>query len=434
MDDLVVDWKKELGWEKNPFEHKILEPVEGYLGGYEKEQQKLNLFILNEKKYGTIQGVAGSGKSTLLHWLLETLEKHKNKFTCIYLIGDDFKDDKKLVDKLSAPFMSDHAVKIFLKKLSGKGALTKKNIDAFIAEHCGTRRVILLIDSVSLTKDDLDVCLRLLKLPQVSLIIVGKNPCKDEKDDLALDLKKLDFEGAKAMVKKRIESVGGNEIWPFSDKILKDLFGLADYIPGRILPLCHERAKELAIDVRSGKIVKPKKGMFLQHDVIQHDVQVMDKPLEHPPVEKKHSGGGFGIKFVVVDDDEQKLAKEITTFKEEIVQPDDDENVEESKKEADAIAIGVKYEKKKDEKNQGKTFEKNIEKKGKVEPAPVKSKESTKESIKESTKGNTEESSKEDLSIIQINLGYEDAPKKKEQKPKKMEAFTIDVSPPKKKK
>jgi hypothetical protein len=426
MDDLVLEWKKELGWQKSPFEQKILLPVEDYFAGYEKEQQKFNLLVLNEKKFGTIQGETASGKSTLLLWMKETLEKHKNKFAVVLLHEGDFKNEKKLIEALSAPFASEAAMKLFFKKLMGKAALTRKNIDGFIKENIGTRRLFILVDTTHLlAKEDYDLFSRLLKLDHCAVILASpkKEWLKEfPKDELAIDLKKMDFDGARSLLKKRIEAVGGSDIWPFSDKILKDLCGLGDYLPGKILALCQERAKELAIDVKTGRIPHPeKRGIF-----VQHDIKVMDKKVEQPSVEKKHSGGAFGIKFVVIDDEKPRPVKEaIETAqepKEELAAPDPQINEQERAREKESAAPQKKEERKGSGKKKGVLAKKEEEKEG--------NKEEKEEKGEKEGNGRKED---KDFPVITVDLGYTDEKKKPEKKMEK-KIFDIDITPVKKKK
>ena len=305
MDDLVMDWKKELGWETNPFEHKIL--PHDYLAGYQKEQQELNLFILNEKKFGIIEGASGTGKTALLHWFFGQLSKQK-KFLTVFLKKEDVKTEESFIVKLSEPFASEAALSLFFKKLVGKEGLSAKNISSFIKDNLKKRQLIILADYEPRT-EDLEVFSRLLKIAGVSIIVV--NPKKDTvkalgRDELGIELTHIDFAGAMLLIQKRIEAVGGTGIWPFNEKQLKDLCGLADYVPLRILNLCAEKAKELALEVRTGKIKKPEK----KHFVVEHEVHYENAEVHHPLVEKKHKDGGFGITFTIVDDSKPHVSSE----------------------------------------------------------------------------------------------------------------------------
>ena len=83
----ILDWESELGYSENPFKIKILSPVTNYIAGYEKEKNRINLFIINNEKFGIISGQYGAGKTILLKWLYEQLQKYKEKVIVLFLNG-----------------------------------------------------------------------------------------------------------------------------------------------------------------------------------------------------------------------------------------------------------------------------------------------------------------------------------------------------------
>ena len=50
----MLEWEKALGYKENPFKRVILEPVSTYIANLENEKERLNLFIITNKKFGTI--------------------------------------------------------------------------------------------------------------------------------------------------------------------------------------------------------------------------------------------------------------------------------------------------------------------------------------------------------------------------------------------
>lgn len=388
MDELVLNWTRELEWENNPFKKDTLDPA--FIGGYEKEREKLNLFLLNESSFGTITGLDGMGKTMLLHWFISQLDKHPEKFTYTFLKKEDLADERFL-HAICTPFYKKNKLKDGFRKIFKKEEkITRKNVSSYITKNMtGKHFLIIIDDSHLLSKEDLEVLEAVHQIPHLQVILSGKSSEKlkgFEKDSIGIDLRKMDFASGREMLKKRIEQVGGTDIWPFTDKILKDMFGLADYMPKKILTLCAERAKELAIDVKRGKIKRPD-HRFIKFEHEDHNYSYEEHAVEHQTVEKKHKNDGFVVKFTFKDDEETAPKTE----HEEMAAPPKKE--EQENKEA------------KEEKTEPKKTEKKTQE--------------------------TKEDKKDD-GIIDIDLGYEEKPKK-ETKPRKMEAFDIDIRPKKKK-
>ncbi|MBU0756879.1 MAG: ATP-binding protein [Nanoarchaeota archaeon] len=364
MDDFVLNWKKALGWREDPFEPAATS-VE-YLGGYENEREKLNLFILKCSKFGTVIGKQGAGKTIIIHWLKANLSKHKGTFKVVTLDNEDLKSDEKTVRTLIEPFTTEHPIRGMLEKRKIK-SLTKNTVDQYLKEHLKSKRYILLVEDAHLLKrQDIEMIHQILEINNTAVILSGRKELSKihlkhlGKDELGFELKKLSFAGAKEMIRKRVESVGGTEIWPFTDKILKDLFSIADYNPSKILQLCQERVKELAIEVKSGKILEPEKKNGKNES---DHVYSWNKEIKHPEVKKKHKKHGFGIVFNYKDDDELKQEKDKRLEQEQKAQ--DKSEKEEAKKEEiidekDKI-VNIDEEKKKQEKKEAAIPEKKEE-------------------------------------------------------------------------
>ncbi|MFH1915778.1 MAG: AAA family ATPase [Nanoarchaeota archaeon] len=381
MDDFVINWTKELGWKENPFK-KILLPTEKFLGGYDKERERLNLFILNESAFGTIHATDGMGKTTLLLWLLDNLRRHYDKFDITLADKNSIGSEQAFINKLCEPYIQRNKMKTAFASIFRKAQkITSKTIGAYLKEGLKDKRLVIIIDDAHLlTKEQSDILESIIGMPKVSLILAGNFPSKTKhkplgKDELGLEIKKIDYASGREMLKKRIEYVDGTDIWPFTDKLLKDIFGLGDYNPKKILTLCQEKAKELAIEVKMGKIKKPEKRLFS----IEHEITIADKKAEHPHVEQKKKDG-LVFKFTVKDDESEEKNETVDLRKEEERQTEEPE--------------------KKDSKENRKKEEKKDE--------------------------------KLDQPII-IDLGY-DKPKDTSEEKKKSEQIEIDISPRKKKK
>ncbi|MFH1072250.1 MAG: ATP-binding protein [Nanoarchaeota archaeon] len=364
--DFVLNWLKEIGWHTDPFVPEICEPIDQFFAGYEKEREKLNLFILNNGSFGRVQGETSIGKTMLLKWLVHKLEKHKNNFMISYITKELYQNEKRFLDYLYLPFEAEHPIRSAMEKILGKKEkVTKLNIDKFLKERAKKRRYILIIDDAEeLKQDDIDLLKRIKAIPNASIILAGQKKELDKlklkelgKDELNVELKGLSFEAAKLMLKKRIEAVGGDDVWPFKDKILKDLFAMVDYNPGRVLKVCLEKAKELTVEIKIGKIKKEESKEETR------EVSFEQTEVQHTAVKPKH--GILGIKFAIIDSEEEQTAKkeELKKKQEERKEERKDEKKEqkqaeektakekpkEDMKKEPALAITVKREEKKEE-------------------------------------------------------------------------------------
>ena len=83
-DQFIFDWDKELGWKKNPFLEKILNPPDRFIVGYIQERLKINLFVIKKYDFGIIYGNPGTGKTTISKYLLLIWSQIYN-YQCFYL-------------------------------------------------------------------------------------------------------------------------------------------------------------------------------------------------------------------------------------------------------------------------------------------------------------------------------------------------------------
>jgi hypothetical protein len=326
------------------------------------------------------------------------------------------------VNKLCEPYLSRNQIKEAIAKIfSKKESISAKNVHSYLQENVKKRYCIIIDDAHLLNKEEFEIVERVLSVPKCSVILAGKEVKKSAKDEIGIELKKLDFAGARAMLKNRIESVDGTDIWPFSDKLVKDIFSLADYNPKRILSLCNEKSKELAIEVKQGKIQKPEHHLFN----LEHEYEFKNEDVEHPKVQKKDDG--FVIKLHITDDEETpavKSAPKATDVQESNTSSKDEmpEKIEKMGNDEETESAGPKKNKK------------GMKEETKKEEKTEKKKEEGKTDKKKEEEKTEKKKEEETFEPIIINLGYDEKPKKAEAKPKSEPISIPDVKPVKKKK
>ncbi len=254
----ILDWESELGYSANPFETKILAPISSYIAGYSKEKNGINLFVINNEKFGIITGEYGVGKTTLLKWLHEQLQKYKERVMVYYFNGKVLFQEFILVKSLVNPLLSLYEKKI--KKLN-KDVNIERNL-SLLKKKIGNKKLVLLIDDVeSVPSSVLLLLKKMYSVMPLEIIMVCNSHAAQKlreidwlKDRLKMKLKGLAVPEATVMIRKRITAFGGEDIFPFDDSYVHKICKQASYNPKQILDLCQHYAIELAVKQVKRKI------------------------------------------------------------------------------------------------------------------------------------------------------------------------------------
>ncbi|MEA3515067.1 MAG: ATP-binding protein [Nanoarchaeota archaeon] len=291
IEDFVMDWEKRLGFSQNPFKNEILSPIEKFITGCKKEREKLNLFVIEKKHFGTICGPKGYGKSTILCWLAEQLKKYSKKVIVISLKGENLLEGKGFLTILIDPFISIYERSINKAYLS----MTTDEIVAMIKKKLGGKKFVLLIDDFnSVSKQNFDFLNSLISSLPIGIICAGtsekinkfRSKCESEekeisdnfRDRLNIKLKGLDFGDMKDLIMKRGEFFGGIGIEPFNDTYLHEIYKKCDKSPSRMLNLCNEHAIELSVNPEKIRSLKEenteRKAMIYASKEFEHSEEV----------------------------------------------------------------------------------------------------------------------------------------------------------------
>lgn len=286
-DDFVLDWEKRLGFSKNPFLNEILSPIEKFISGYKGEKEKLNLFVIEKKHFGTICAPNGYGKSTILCWLAKQLKKHSKKVIVISLKGKNLQEGRGFLNILLDPFTSIFQIGTKKAHLS----MTTEEVISLIKRKLGKKSLILLVDDFeSISKQNLDLLNSLIPSLAISIICAGsdekidkfKSKCENDekgiahhfKDHLNLKLHGLSIADMRKMIQKRVEFFGGVGIEPFNDTYLRQIYTKIDKSPSRMLKLCNEHAIELSVNLDKMQCLKDesdkRKAMIYASEEFEH--------------------------------------------------------------------------------------------------------------------------------------------------------------------
>lgn len=275
---LVLDWKKKLGYTKDPFEQVVFLPVGKYVTGLQEQKEKFNLFLIKEDTYGTVSGERGTGKTTFLSWMEEQLG---GSIKAAYIDASEKSKRAQFTDALLGEKAS-----FFARKISKTLDKPQAEKEQLLMKKLAVRHVVLIDNAGSLAKDTQELLMQIMEKTPTHVV------CADTKERLA----KLDLQNDKlglrtqnyssseliTILRKRIESAGGSGTFPFEDEQLEKLAEQADGNPAKFLALTREKAIELSL--KTGK--PPKKAA-------------------EPAPEGVKRLGFFNIKFV--DPDEKKV-------------------------------------------------------------------------------------------------------------------------------
>tara|TARA_Y100000310_G_scaffold1908_1_gene2400 strand:- start:998 stop:2134 length:1137 start_codon:yes stop_codon:yes gene_type:complete len=318
--DFVLEWDKALGFGENPFS-KDPSPASDFISGYQKERKKINLFLINENKFGVIHGAEGTGKTMLLTWLSEQLKQFPDKIEPVFIKGN-IKNPQAVLSDIVSQLMNPY------EKTVRKGKL-KFTIDGFavwIKKKVEKKKLVILIDGTKrVSVKDIQLFNILHKL--INLIVVvaeskeifnksifDKTPKMNDvdadnfKDALKINLDGLEFQESLEMLEKRIESVGGHGIAPFHETQLRSLHKNSKKNAKEFLALCKRKAIELSVkdEVSSSDLTKQ-----IEEKEAKHEKEILDQEKEdHSNSESTPTQQGHDYKIEVVDRSEGTIVLE----------------------------------------------------------------------------------------------------------------------------
>ncbi|MBW3011348.1 AAA family ATPase [Candidatus Woesearchaeota archaeon] len=255
-EQFMLDWHKEFGWSKNPFKTEILKPIEDFIAGYDKDRLQINLFVIKKFKFGSIVGPPGSGKTTILKWMDYELKKYKNKVKSRLISGNKLTGEKQSIREIILPLVNP--LERFITK--PWQTMTIAHVTNYIKKKLenSDRVLVLLIDDIDQASDLALVLLKELFTSGIKfqLIVSGDKDDMRKKelapftkqDHLKIELSGMKYPDIRKMIKKRIESVGGKDIKPLSESLLKRICKEADDNPKAILGFAYNCAAEIALE------------------------------------------------------------------------------------------------------------------------------------------------------------------------------------------
>lgn len=258
----VFDWQKKLGYRRDPFVASPAKRVNDYIVDREEERNRLNLFVIKQRRFGILQGAAGMGKSTLLGWLEEQLRAHFLKVRVVH-----FRDEKSVADpKRFFAQLLDESLNILERTVTKPHEKLKKDeLEPFLLRRLSKHQFVILVDEANrLAKENKELLHRIVETcPSCQVLLVLERVLKEHeafgKDELDLTVTEMDESALIELLSRRIGLAGGVGTFPFDGAELKHLVGAAKRHPVKLLALARERAIELSLKVQGPPKPEPKK-------------------------------------------------------------------------------------------------------------------------------------------------------------------------------
>lgn len=238
------EYYNKLGWNKNPFTMSVLPDL---MVGYVSQIDLLLSHIMNQHKVALIIGPTGSGKTTLLNWLLKTMQ---NKNIFLHYIPKSPSKKEDLIDLFKFIFnysLIDNFIYHNLNIL---------NIQKFLSNRTSKKNVVLLIDESHESSTEVLEWFRTLCdiTPNLTLVFAGlpslERKLEDELPTLLtrvstrVYMEPLNVPETESLIRKRIESVGGKDLGPFTSDSINKIHSITGGFPREIIRICDEMIQE----------------------------------------------------------------------------------------------------------------------------------------------------------------------------------------------
>ncbi len=237
--------KELFGWSGNPFMFRIMPEL---FVGYSEEVSKLASGILNGSKFSLLLGPTGSGKTTLLKHISSEM---KNSYDHVIYLPKPPKDPNDWTEIFSV------FTKGFLSFLR-RGNTSIYNLGDTINKKLNGSRCLLLIDECHESSQDSLEWLRTLTdhIDNLYIVMAGLPVFESKlKSDLEsfmrrvstkIELTNLTKSETRELIKRRIESMGGDDIKPFTHETMDYIYENTAGFPREILRFCNELVQKAA--------------------------------------------------------------------------------------------------------------------------------------------------------------------------------------------
>lgn len=259
-------WFARRGWSENPFRFSI-EP--DLMVGYIEQINKLMRVIEEKHKLVALIGPTGSGKTTMLKWVASSL-------------SSDF--DTLFLSK--PPDTTGEFIEIFNEKYKRPWFMPFKphikniyQLPDFLQKQLDSKHLVIMCDEVHEADREVLEWLRVLSdqvenlslivagLPSFNEVIKAKLETFQKRIITQITLVSLTKKETAELIQKRISSVGGQNIQPFTDDIIDYIYDQTSGFPREVIRVCNDlvnMALESDIDTLTKEILQQEQEVIIE--------------------------------------------------------------------------------------------------------------------------------------------------------------------------
>lgn len=230
-------------WNSNPFAFKIMPEL---FVGHNAEVEKIISGMTNGSKLSLLLGPTGSGKTTMIRNVVSKIRQNGNmKIIYIQKPPKDPKDWILIFDSLVKPG--------FIKSIFSRSkSITLYDLCEHVNKKLGDRRCLLFVDEAHEASIESMEWLRTLMdhVDNLHILMAGlpvlENILKEKLETFIrritskIELTNLNKSEMRELMKKRIESSGGNDIYPFTAETVNFIYDKTGGFPREVLRMCNE--------------------------------------------------------------------------------------------------------------------------------------------------------------------------------------------------
>lgn len=234
--------KEMFNWDSNPFSFKILPDL---FVGYEKEVNEISMGIANGSKFTLLLGPTGSGKTTMMKYLMG---KFNTSYNHILYIPKPPNNPGEWIE-----VFSDFTKRGMLSSLLSRSPdVNIYNLADKVSKKLGQEKMLLFVDESHEASVESLEWLRALtdQIDNLYIVMAGlpvfEGMMKSRLESLMrrvstrIELTNLTKSETRELMKKRIESAGGNDIKPFTGGSVDFIYQRTAGFPREILRTCSE--------------------------------------------------------------------------------------------------------------------------------------------------------------------------------------------------
>lgn len=231
---------KNFNWSANPFSFKIIPEL---FVGYIDDVRRIKTGLCNGTKFSVLLGPTGSGKTTLMMSLIKEFKKEK----IIYIS----KPPKKSEDWVS--ILKEVSKPGFFSSIFSRGNnVNIYGLSDYVNEKIKNEKVFLFVDECheasieslewlrTLTDQIDNLHIVLAGLPVFETMLKSNLETFMRRITTRIELTNLTKSETRELIKKRIESMGGDDTKPFTQDAIDLIYEKTGGFPREILRACNE--------------------------------------------------------------------------------------------------------------------------------------------------------------------------------------------------